>query len=90
MVGYLEEDDEDASRGEGRGDGDSNSGKVLAEIPAEGPDNQEDGEERRPSGTAGVGAGAAERKKTTFRVAGQAVMLVAGRGSGLAGDPLVS
>eukprot|EP00752_Nemacystus_decipiens_P002581 g2416.t2 len=83
VVGYLEEDDEDASQEEGGGDG-SNGDKEEAEAPVEDGD-KEDGEERRPSGTE-----AAEKRKTTFRVAGQAVMFMASRGTGLAGDPLAA
>lgn len=89
MVGYLEEDDEDAPQQEGEAEGGSNGGKEEASEPPEEEDGdkEEGGEERRPSGTA---AGGAEKSKTTFRIAGQAVMFMNARGTGLAGDPLVS
>lgn len=78
MVGYIEEDDEDASGQEHDGDGND---------VAEAGDEKGDGEERRPSA-----AGAEKEKKggNTLRIAGHAVVLMGRRGSALSGDPLVS
>lgn len=74
VVGYIEEDDEDASASQ-----DVNSSDVSMEGGDKG-----DGEERRPSGLGG------QDKNTTFRIAGRAVMFMGRRGSTLSGDPLVS